>query len=95
MARGYTTVMQEDGLIVVKPRRPASSPALSVRAVVMFLGAFVLFKGVAMANLGIGSYEERLMRLQFGNPAERIGALAMFPDPLSELVARNLRHLHR
>ena len=85
MARGYTTTIRSDGLIVAKPKRQGSP--ISGRSVVMFLAAFVLFKAFLIASLGQGVYSERVARLSVGTPVERAGAFTMQIDPLSEFVS--------
>ena len=85
MARGYTTRMRSDGLIVAKPRR-AVSP-ISGRSVLIFLLVFLAFKGFLIANLGAAAYSERVERLQSGNFAEQAGAFAMQADPVSKMFA--------
>ena len=88
MTQGYTTRMRPDGLIVAYPRR-APRP-ISGRAIVMFLGAFVLFKGVMVVNLGPVAYDEKVDRLGQGSLVEQAGAFAMQADPLTALVAQKL-----
>lgn len=91
MANGYTTRMRPDGLIVVKPRRRQSR--ISVRQVVIFLAAFILFKSFLIASLGETAYAERVAKLRQGSVVEQAGAFAMEADALSILVAQELRPL--
>ena len=93
MTRGYTTRMRPDGLIVAQPRR-APSP-ISLRAVVLFFGVFVLFKGFLIASLGPTTYDERLGKLEQGNIVEQAGAFAIKPDPLTTIVAAQLHPVLR
>lgn len=93
MTRGYTARMRPDGLIVAQPVR-ASSP-ISLRAVVLFCGVFILFKGFLIASLGPTTYDERLAKLENGSIVEQAGAFAMKPDPLTALVAAQLRPILR
>ena len=93
MSRGYTTRMRADGLIVAKPRRAA--PPISGRSILIFLVAFVLFKGFLIANLGNETYDARVARLELGNLTEQAGAFAMQSDPLAELIARKVAPLLR
>ncbi|MHA6263620.1 hypothetical protein ACXYMO_10495 [Arenibacterium sp. CAU 1754] len=90
MSNGYTMRMQPDGLIVAKPRRASR---ISGRSVLIFLAAFLLFKGFLIANLGAEGYGERISRLESGTFVEKAGAFAMQIDPLSELVSQKLRPL--
>jgi hypothetical protein len=91
MARGYTMRMQPDGLIVAEPRR-AVSP-ISIRSLVVFLAAFILFKGFVIASLGSDVYGERVQTLQQGNMIVMVGGLAMEADPLSRLFAAQIEPL--
>ncbi len=88
MSRGYRHKMRTDGLIVVQPRR--NTPRLSIRAVLIFLAAFFVFKGFLIANLGPAAYDERLAVLAEGAVFEQAGAWVMQMDPLSSLVADQL-----
>ena len=88
MSRGYTTRMQPDGLIVAKPHRAPSR--ISGRSVLLFLAAFILFKGFLYANLGPETYNERVNRLQSGTVVEKAGAFVMQADPVSQLVAQKM-----
>lgn len=85
MSRGYKTRMRKDGLIVMKPRR--SRPGVSLRAIVLFIGALLMFKGFLLANLGPEGYSERVAKLSEGTPVERAGAWVMQPDPVSVFIA--------
>lgn len=93
MSRGYTMRMQSDGLIVAKPRRSASP--ISGRSILIFLAAFLIFKGFLIANLGGEGYDDRISRLESGTMVEQAGALAMQSDPISDLIASKLRPLLR
>ncbi|MDP5218698.1 hypothetical protein Q5Y75_15830 [Ruegeria sp. 2205SS24-7] len=88
MARGYTARMRPDGLVVVKPRRMRL--AISPRSLFLFIGAFFLFKGFILANLGTATYEERLDRLWNGTGVEIAGAFVMQVDPVSQLIANQI-----
>ncbi len=88
LSRGYTTRMRPDGLIEARPRRSVNP--ISGRALVLFLGAFVLFKGFLIANLGTAGYADRVALLESGTFVEQAGAFAMQADPLSELAAQKL-----
>ena len=88
MARGYKHRMRPDGLIVVQPRRNA--PRLSIRAVLIFLAAFFIFKGFLIANLGPAGHTDRVDRLVAGSAFEKAGAWVMQIDPASRFVADTL-----
>ncbi len=86
MANGYELHMQNDGLIVARPRRARNS-RISPRAVIMFLGGALLFKGVLIASLGPVAYEERIAALADGSAVEQAGAMVMQIDPIAREIA--------
>lgn len=88
MSRGYTTSLRPDGLIVAKPKRRASP--VSLRSVILFLVAFVLFKGFLIANIGPQAYSERVARLMDGTAIEQAGGVVMQIDPLSQMVSEKI-----
>jgi hypothetical protein len=88
MSRGYDAHMRADGLIVIKPKR--SAPAVSGRAVIVFLLAFIVFKGFMLASIGIDGYDERVERLRQGTVVEQAGAWVMQRDPLSQFIAEKM-----
>ncbi|MFA3918626.1 hypothetical protein [Ruegeria hyattellae] len=88
MARGYTARMRPDGLVVVKPRRMRF--AISPRSLFLFIGAFFLFKGFILANLGATTYDDRLDRLRNGTAVEKAGAWVMQIDPLSQVISEQI-----
>lgn len=88
MSRGYTTRMRKDGLIVMSPRR--ARPGVSLKAIVLFVGALLLFKGFLMANLGPESYADRVGRLSEGTAVEKAGAWVMQPDPVTLIIAEKM-----
>lgn len=93
MARGYTTRMRSDGLIVVKPKR-APSP-ISRRSLFLFFAAFFLFKGFLLASLGSDTFDERVERLASGTMAEQAGGWVMQADPVTQFIARQIGPLLR
>lgn len=88
MSRGYKTKMRKDGLIVVKPHR--SKSPISMKSFLLFIAAFMLFKGFLIANVGPDAYGERVARLQDGTIVEQAGGYVMQIDPVSELVAMKM-----
>lgn len=93
MSRGYTARMRPDGLIEARPRRSVNP--ISGRSVVIFLAAFVLFKGFLIASIGPAGYADRVALLESGTIVEQFGAFAMQADPLSDLAAQKLGPLLR
>ncbi len=88
LSRGYIPRMRSDGLIVLKPKR-VQAP-ISGRSVVLFLGAFFVFKGFLITNLGEQTYLDRVEQLREGTVVEQAGAFLMQADPLSQLVAQKI-----
>ena len=85
MTRGYKTRMQPDGLIVAYPKGRGSP--ISAKSVVIFLVAFMAFKGLMIASQGVESYDQRLERLHGGTLMEKAGGFVMQVDPISKLIA--------
>lgn len=88
MSEGFSAKMRPDGLLVIQPRRVQSR--ISARTVVIFAGAFLLFKGFLMAALGFSSYDERVRTLAEGSALERAGAFIMQADPASVYIAQKI-----
>ncbi|WP_424980568.1 hypothetical protein [Leisingera sp. S232] len=88
MCEGFSAEMRPDGLLILQPRRVQSR--ISARSLVLFAGAFLLFKGFLMAALGFASYDERVARLTQGSVLERSGAFIMQADPVSVYIAQKI-----
>ena len=88
MSRGYTTRMLPDGLIIAKPKR--TQVRISGRSILLFVLAFIAFKGFLVPNLGVMGYEERLDRLNNGTLVEKAGAFVMQIDPLTQFAAEQI-----
>ncbi|WP_050931145.1 hypothetical protein [Aestuariivita boseongensis] len=89
MERGFTTQLRSDGLLIVKPKR--RSGVISLRSVLFFLAAFILFKGLSLAHVGQVTYDANVAELAGGTFVEQMGAAVMQSDPVSEFVAHHLR----
>lgn len=89
MERGFTTQLRADGLLVVKPKRRGVT--ISGKAVLLFLAAFIGFKGLVLAEVGQLTYDEQIAQLSQGTIVEQAGAIVMQSDPASEFVAHHLR----
>lgn len=89
MERGFTTQLRADGLLIVKPKRPRL--AISGRSIVLFVAAFIGFKGLALAQVGQVTYDAQVAELAQGTIVEQAGAFVMQSDPASEFVAHHLR----
>ncbi|WP_373051104.1 hypothetical protein, partial [Thalassovita aquimarina] len=89
LRRGYVTVVGRDGLIVTKPRRMRRR--FPVRGIMLLALGFMGFKALLMAHLGFGIYLDRVENLQKGGMVEQAGAVLMAPEPVSQLLAVQLR----
>ncbi|MEC7963664.1 MAG: hypothetical protein VX083_01170 [Pseudomonadota bacterium] len=89
LKNGYVTVVDRDGLIVVRPkRRRASFPW---RGLVFLICGFLGFKALLMASMGFGNYQDRVAKLHEGGLVEVAGGYLMQPDPVSEYLAIQMR----
>ena len=89
MSYGYTAQIRSDGLIVIGPKKKQQS-RISARSVLLFLAAFILFKGFLIASIGVDGYQDRLAKLQAGSVLEQGGAVIMMADPLSQFAAQKI-----
>lgn len=89
MERGFTTHLRSDGLLIVKPKRRSFS--LSGKSILLFACAFIAFKGLALAQVGQVTYDDRIAELSRGTIVEQAGAFVMQADPASQFVAQHLR----
>ena len=80
----------------VRPRPPA--PSLMARAyrlvkpLVLMAALGILLKGTILYYIGPGTYGERVATLAAGQGIDPVGAWLMQADPLTVLVADQLRH---
>ncbi|MFT4962554.1 MAG: hypothetical protein ACI92Z_003653 [Paracoccaceae bacterium] len=88
LSRGYVTRMRSDGLLVARPYR--TRPRIPVKALILFVMAFVVFKGFLIANIGSDAYSERVAKLENGTVVEQAGAWVMQSDPVSDMVAQQI-----
>jgi len=88
MNHGCSARMRSDGLIVVGPKKIQSR--ISARSVFLFLAAFLVFKGFLIASIGLDGYQDRLVKLQTGSVLEQGGAMIMYADPLSQMIAQQI-----
>lgn len=86
--RGAVMRVNSDGLIVARPRRHGLG--LSLKGLVLVVGAVWVFKILAILNLGVDEYSSRLVGLQEGNTAEKATAWVMEPGPITMEAVRQL-----
>lgn len=89
MAEGYVSVVGEDGLVVVKPRRKRSR--LPIRSLLFLAVGIIGFKAMILVTLGQPVYEDRLDKLRAGSTVEQAGAWVMQMDPVSTALAQAIR----
>ncbi len=89
MAYGYKGSVNRDGLIVFRPTR--RQRGIPLRAIVMLIVGFFVFKGMVMAHTGAATYGERIAALENGTLVEQAGAFAMQSDPITVGIAQQLR----
>ena len=70
-------------------RRKSGAPVLAP-ILIVFL-AVIALKGMIYARVGAATYEQRVSELQAGQGIDRVGGFLMQADPLTLMVARQLR----
>ncbi|SMR70768.1 hypothetical protein SAMN04488030_0380 [Aliiroseovarius halocynthiae] len=86
IARGYVQLVERDGLLVPKTKM-LKKRSFPLRAILIAVVGFAVFKGVLVSQVGLTSYEARLESLTEGGMVERAGAWLMQVDPFSRGVA--------
>lgn len=83
--KGYTTFVDHNGLIQVVPRRPKERSGFSPVKVIIVAGVMLtLFKALALVNIGLNDYSDRLATLQTGTLPEQAGAWVLQIDPATQ-----------
>lgn len=85
LSRGYVTSVNDDGLVVAKPKRKFSRGTLRGIAIVVVM--LMLFKAVLFSQLGASTYNERIIALNEGSVFEKAGAVLMSADPITVWLA--------
>lgn len=85
LSRGYVTSVNDDGLVVAKPKRKMGRGTVRGLAIVMVV--LMLFKGVLHSQLGASGYAERVEALANGSAFEKAGAVLMSADPITVWLA--------
>lgn len=89
LASGYSARVTNNGLIVFRPKRRATT--FSVRGLAYLIVGFFLFKSIILAHLGETTYAERVAALQEGTVVEQAGAYVMQSEPVTTTIAQYLR----
>ena len=88
MSNGFVRSVNEQGLIVTRPR--LYKPSIPLNGLLMVLAISFLLKGLLLAGLGEAAYAERVAKLQAGSMIEQIGARVMQSDPLTVIVSNGM-----
>ena len=88
------TIVREDGSILVR-RRYRRRTRMPLRGIGIAIVALFLTKGAVLAHLGPDAHRVRLSRMASDNFVYQTLAWVMRPDPVSRVVAAQLRPLLR
>lgn len=86
LARGASTYMRKDGLLVVRPRRSYRLVRMLKTAAMVVAGG-IIFKAFLVVSLGPSTYQTRLALLENGTVAESYAARIMAIDPATHWLA--------
>ena len=93
LSHGYVTAINDDGLVVAKPRR--KSQRATLRGLAILVLVMMLFKGFLHAQLGGEANAERIDKLGAGSVVEQAGAWVMVPDPITLWLSSQFSSLVR
>lgn len=88
LSRGYVTAVNDDGLVVAKPRR--KGPRNTLRGIAVVFLVLMVFKGFLLAQLGGAEYAERLSALSDGSAFEKAGSVVMAADPVTVWLSERI-----
>lgn len=88
LSRGYVTSVNEDGLVIAKPRRKFSRGTLRGVAVVVIV--LMVFKAFLHNELGAFDYQQRVDSLSTGSVFEKGGAVLMAADPITVWLSERI-----
>ena len=81
LSHGYVTSVNDDGLVVAKPKRKFRRGTLRGVAIVVLV--LMVFKGFLHSQLGADAYLARVDGLAAGSIFEQAGAVVMAADPIT------------
>lgn len=81
LSHGYVTSVNDDGLVIAKPKRRMRRGTLRGLAIVVLV--LMIFKGFLHSQLGSEAYQARLDGLAGGSIFEQAGAVVMAADPIT------------
>jgi hypothetical protein len=85
MTQGYTTKVNKDGLIVVRPK--AKRRGFPLKGLILTVLGFFAFKALMLVAAGPTTYTERLSKLENGTVIELAGAKVLGIDPVTQAMA--------
>lgn len=85
LSHGYVTSINDDGMVVAKPKR--KSRAGTIRSLALLFLVMVMFKGVLHGRLGDTEYQARIDTLSSGSAVEQAGAWVMYADPVTVYIS--------
>jgi hypothetical protein len=89
LSRGYVMAVNPDGLVVMRPqRRQVHFP---LRGILLLAVATMAFKAFLYAEIGPGTYQDRVARLGGGTLPEAAGAWLMQADPVTVYLGSELK----
>lgn len=88
-----TADLYSGGIAAELPPQPSRRKMrfLPVWQLIFFVYFMLLVRILAMANMGPGTYADRIETLNQGNKLERVAAVVMYMDPVSEAMAYRIR----
>lgn len=85
LARGYTTYIDEMG--VLRKKQTRQGPQVPVRGLILLTIGFTMFKAFVLVNIGRAAYDLRIDTLNSGTIFEQAGAWMLQVDPLTRFAA--------
>jgi len=89
--RGYTTYIDHTGLVHVVPKTRRRVVPIFPLAVMVALA--IVFKSLAMLNVGLNTYESKVIALKQGGFVQQMAGTVMMQDPASTWLYGQLKPL--
>ncbi len=91
--RGYTTRVDRNGLIVVKPKKMRLR--FPLKGILLLVLSFFCLKGLMLSANGPDTYQDRLATLESGTVIEAMGARVLGIDPATQFIADKIGRFFR
>ncbi|WP_373355799.1 hypothetical protein [Pseudoroseicyclus sp. CXY001] len=91
LAGGARLTMDRSGLVTARPK--VRMPVFPLRIVLHLVLGALLLKAALLAAMGAGAYDETLQALSSGSMPERVGAVIMTVDPVTEILAAGMARI--